>query len=262
MPILTIGAKAARVLDLMIGLREPRVARALAAHGFDEAEHDKGYELLRALTKGRLGVIGGDVSKPIAALDAFENKWFPIVDAVLNAHFPESRERVFLNLVQTEGAEVVISVGTLLERLDEEPAPVKALLAKRGLDAATLDAARGSIRDFRRVQDEPRHVVVDERADAAAEAALWNWYLEWSTIARKVVTNRRLLRKLGFLKTASGEVVDPPLDEDDDEGTANTTPAANTPAANTPAATTPTSSTPAGGTTPRAGDPDGPFRDG
>jgi hypothetical protein len=35
---------------------------------------------------------------------------------------------------------------------------------------------------------------------AEAEAELWSWYLEWSYIARSVITDRRLLRELGFLR--------------------------------------------------------------
>lgn len=31
---------------------------------------------------------------------------------------------------------------------------------------------------------------------------MWSWYLEWSRIARAVITDRRLLRDLGFLRSA------------------------------------------------------------
>lgn len=55
-----------------------------------------------------------------------------------------------------------------------------------------------------------------------AEDALWSWYLEWSTIARTVITDRRLLRRLGFLRVVRGangteeEVVVPAEDADTD----------------------------------------------
>jgi hypothetical protein len=29
---------------------------------------------------------------------------------------------------------------------------------------------------------------------------MWAWYLEWSTIARQVITDRKLLRSMGFLR--------------------------------------------------------------
>jgi hypothetical protein len=59
--------------------------------------------------------------------------------------------------------------------------------------------------------------VIDQAADEAAEAELWAWYLEWSTIARTVVTNRRHLRALGFLQNARGEIVEAPLEEEPTE---------------------------------------------
>ena len=34
----------------------------------------------------------------------------------------------------------------------------------------------------------------------AAEHALWTWYREWSGIARARITDRRLLRSMGFLR--------------------------------------------------------------
>ena len=34
---------------------------------------------------------------------------------------------------------------------------------------------------------------------------MWAWYLEWSTIARRAITDRRLLRQLGFLHHSKSE---------------------------------------------------------
>jgi hypothetical protein len=36
-----------------------------------------------------------------------------------------------------------------------------------------------------------------------AENDLWDWYLEWSQIARTTITGRQLLRTLGFLTMTS-----------------------------------------------------------
>ena len=60
---------------------------------------------------------------------------------------------------------------------------------------------------------------------AAAEADLWAWYKEWSGIARVVVTERNLLRKMGFLGTrrASGEEGDEAADEDLEDDTESAT---------------------------------------
>ncbi len=37
--------------------------------------------------------------------------------------------------------------------------------------------------------------------DPAAEDAMWSYYLLWSAIARRAISDRRLLRQLGFLRS-------------------------------------------------------------
>ena len=44
---------------------------------------------------------------------------------------------------------------------------------------------------------------------ARAEGALWAWYLEWSQIARVAVTQRALLRQMGFVSTSQAKSVAP-----------------------------------------------------
>ncbi len=45
--------------------------------------------------------------------------------------------------------------------------------------------------------------------DEEAETAMWSWYLEWSTIARTVINNRRHLRELGFLQPSRSREDEP-----------------------------------------------------
>lgn len=54
----------------------------------------------------------------------------------------------------------------------------------------------------------------DTEALAKAERDLWAWYLEWSRIERVAVTQRALLRQLGYVASRSrrGD------EEEDDEG--------------------------------------------
>jgi hypothetical protein len=214
---LSLGQKVNRVMRLYMGLRILAVAMALRAHGFSEEELDRGFALLKKLVVGRLGVKPIEaVAKPVAWLDAWENKWFPIVQAVLNTHFPSARDVVFLNLSQTSGPPVVLTVGTLLDRIEVQPEEVRALLATRGLTPEVIADARSQIAVFGDITKEDESTVIDEAADEAAEAELWAWYLEWSTIARTIITNRRYLRALGFLRNSKGEVVEAPLEEDED----------------------------------------------
>lgn len=224
---ITLGQKAVRALLLLLGLRHPQIARALRRRGFTDAELARGYELLQALSAGRLNVAITDAAAHLAMLDAWENENYPIIEAVIRRHFPELHAAIFLNLSQTTGPELMIFVKMLLERLDAQPEAVREKLAERGVTADVLGEARELLQTIASIaRSEPDQIDAD--ADAAAEKALWDWYLEWSTIVRTDITNRRLLRYLGFLKRPSGEVVEAPLPEtpEDDEPSEPSTPVA------------------------------------
>ena len=229
---LSMNAKARRVLALLLGMRLPRVATALAPYGFSKKDMDEGGRLLVGLTRMRMGHVDAEVDTGLVTrLDEWENKWFPIVSGTLARHFPAQHARVFLNLSQTTGPDVVITVSTMVERLDKLPLPASeggagaegkaalAILAKRGLTAAVLGEARSMIGEVFSIAP---GTVVDEAAedakDAAALKAMWDWYLEWSPIVRQAVTDRRLLRHMGFLKSNGAPATDEDVDEDlDDE---------------------------------------------
>jgi hypothetical protein len=202
----------------MVAIRILAIAMMLRAYGFTEQELDRGFALLKKLVTGRLAAMPIEAAaRPVAWLDAWENKWFPIINAVLGAHFPSVRDIVFLNLSQTSGPPVVMTVATLLDRIEAQSDEVRALLARRGLTPEIIAEARSNIATFSDITKEDESTVIDQAADEAAEAELWAWYLEWSTIARTVITNRKHLRALGFLKNHKGEVVEAPLEEEPTE---------------------------------------------
>jgi hypothetical protein len=226
--MLSIGDKAIRVLRLLLGLRNQRVASAMALYGMREEDVDEGWKLLQALRGVRLGIrpIGAADVKTIEEIDAWENRWFPVADATLSRRFPAVQARLFMNLSQTEGPEVVVSVGTFVDRVDEMakadgpygPEGPKALelLATRGITKGVIEQARTLLGTLRKVQPPaPAPSREEQQAEAArAEDALWAWYLEWSRIARTAITNRTLLRQLGFLAdhgaAAPGDEPPPP----------------------------------------------------
>ncbi|MCX4239030.1 hypothetical protein, partial [Paraliomyxa miuraensis] len=113
-----IGDKAERVLKLLLGLRNKKIASALASRGFGKEDLEEGLSLLRGVTDVSLAVLPPRSPNPavIEQLDRWENEWFPVANATLLRHYPEIHARVFLNLSQTAGAAVVISVGTFVER--------------------------------------------------------------------------------------------------------------------------------------------------
>jgi hypothetical protein len=226
------GQKSERVLRFLRGLSRPRVSAALAAaHGFSQAHWDEGWELLRAATGRRLTralpVADSGAAAIVDELDAWENRWFPLAQATLRRHHPAVAHKVFLNLSQTSGIQVVITVSTFVERIralaagDADSQAALALLKGRGLTDSVLAQAEGMLKELRTVQPTTQPIDIEEAAHAAhrrhAQEALWAWYREWSTIARNVIRDGNMLRMLGFL-TPNGRG-----DDDDVPGVDDTT---------------------------------------
>lgn len=236
---LTIGQKATRVVYFLLGLRNARTAAYLKPYGFTEADLQEGWIFLRAVGKSQLDSEpeGPDYDpETLITLDRWENKWFPIADATLQRHAPAVHRWLFKNLSQTEGAAVVVSVGTFVERFDNLDKPeseggpksggkaAKKKLVERGMTKPVLDEARTLLGRLGAISG-PLPDLPDLAAAAAqvaqAEKDMWAWYLEWSRIARRVITQRSLLRQLGFLRTTSAGVTEEvEIDEEEtaDEG--------------------------------------------
>jgi hypothetical protein len=237
---LTIGQKAERVLALLMGLRSPKIAAALALHGFGNEDLKEGWTLLQQLTRTRLDTLPGAAPGPIhvdpatlGALDAWENKWFPIAKATLQRRLPAVHDWMFLNLVQAEGPAVILTVSTFVNRHELLDAPkdkggpgaggkdAKKILQKRGLTAPEINTAKELLAKLSKVAEPPvgdgGNAASDE-SFAEAETAVWAWYLEWSRIARTAIKDRRLLRTLGFLQGGGASGADDEEVADDEEG--------------------------------------------
>jgi len=253
---LSLGDKTFRVIRFLLGIRNPRIATALAGYGFKQQDRDEGWALIHALGKGRLEMLPPEPRdmQTLLKLDAWENHWFPIAQAALERRFPALSAQFFLNLAQTEGPAVAISVRTFVDRYAElaagsdkygaEAPKALELIVTRGVTAAVIAEAQSLLTDLTQVAPAVTVPSTDQQQDIEqAEAALWAWYLEWSQIARVAVKQRSLLRELGFLATRRGAA------DDDSEGDAPTpadgppaTPAAPTPVAGSSATATPTAS--------------------
>jgi len=222
---LTVGQKVHRTVQLILGLKLPRVAAMLAAYGFSQEDLDEGWALLRAVTGERLSVT--PIPAPpdpalLDVLDGWENKWLEIAEATLRRNFADVRDEVFLNLSRTSGRDVVISVDTFVTRVEalengtQRHKEARALLEKRGLTQATIQEAKDLLAKLGTITplELPK---LDPVKAKEAEDALWAWYLEWSAIARSAIHDPRLLRALGFLRTTSKGGVDAE-DENEDDG--------------------------------------------
>jgi hypothetical protein len=217
---LSIGEKAQRILKFLLGLKHPRARSAMARYGFGRAEIEEGWRLLQALGYSRVERIltGAKDLSVIERLDAWENEWYPIISGALERHHPAVHERFFLNLSQTEGPEVAVSVQTMVVRLDEmensegiygaEGPKARKLLESRGLTPAVVNEARTTLATLPDETPQANDMLsLEEEAaqNQAAEEAAWKWYREWSPVARVAVKNRTLLRQMGFLERTRGE---------------------------------------------------------
>jgi hypothetical protein len=218
-----LSDKAERVLRFLLGLRNRKIASALAGRGFTKSELEEGLTLLRAVATVSLAQLPPMPTDPavINALDAWENEWFPVADASLSRHYPAVRDKLFLNLSQTEGPAVIVSVGTFVDRLatltraeggyGADGKEARKLLNRRGLNETVIDRAKTLLGQVKEIESMPEPMDIEQhRAETAeAEAAMWGWYLEWSQIARSVIKDRGLLRQLGFLRPTSTTSADP-----------------------------------------------------
>lgn len=247
---LTIGQKAHRVLLLLLGLRNPKIAAILAKHGFTDEDLAEGWALLRAITRTRLDTVPSGGPTPIyvdpttlATLDEWENKWFPIAKATLQRRAPKVHDWMFLNLAQAEGPQVIITVGTFIDRWELLDKPkdkggygpggkeAKKLLDTRGLRPDVVKEAKALLEILTSVASGPPSSdgspgpAAQPESFEAAEAALWAFYLEWGPITRTVIKDRRMLKALGFLKGGGagddgGDDGEEEGDDEDEEGAA------------------------------------------
>jgi hypothetical protein len=219
---MTVSQKAQRVLRFLMGLQTQRIAQALADYGFNDAELDEGWQLLRDATTDRLGVAPREVDASVLLrLDEWENRWLVVGEAGLRRRFPAVADKVFLNLSRTTGPEVVVSVTTFIERVEalnttEEEKAARELLTQRGLTQPVIEEAKAMLASMRKMKPPVVVTPPDPEALARAEATLWDWYLDWSAVARVAIQDKRLLASLGFTtrRSSSG---DEEVIEDGDE---------------------------------------------
>lgn len=193
---------------LLLGMRQRVVLQYLQAHGFTDADLDEGWRLFNTVGRLRRGNKGRMIDKErLTALDRFENYWFPIVRLVLERHYPDFVEALFAGLVRSSGKAASWNVGFFLDRLqalengdapfNEDGPAARELLSKRGLSSEVITSVTESLVALRTMES-AEEVEISEEERAAAEAAMLEWYKEWSGIALRVIPNRNILRSLSL----------------------------------------------------------------
>ena len=93
----------------------------------------------------------------------------------------------------------------------------KKMRAERGLSKAVIDEAKSLLETLGGISG-PLPSLPDLAADAEqlvqSEKAMWAWHLEWSRIARKVISLLSLLRQLGFLRSSGSGGEDVEVDDE------------------------------------------------
>jgi hypothetical protein len=216
--------------------RSVPIRAALAARGYDDSEHERGWALLLEVTGYRAPLansqtLATDVRDAVVEIDAWDEPNFRIIRAALESRHPEQAVFVMGDLSASTGYASVPGLAKLLDRLDElesgkdrkatrkEDHAALATLEKRGITKAERARLHGLVETAKKA-DMPEAVEHLEKAaegsaqkskQAQAEALrkLYAWYREWSETARSVIARRDYLIRLGLAKRKAGKGNEP-----------------------------------------------------
>jgi hypothetical protein len=192
------------------------IRSALEAHGYTPEVHERGWRLLDNVSRGRpKPSVSNDVvvRDSIAELDGWDERGFRICRAALAHLHPEQEAFVFESLEPAAGPEAVLTVSTLLDRLDAlEGAPERE--ATREADHAALETleqrgiTRAERRRLRELVRVARTAVPTQGVNGAPNQeqyksdllALYAWLVDWSEMARVLIRRRDLLVLLGLAR--------------------------------------------------------------
>ena len=229
-----------RVLQFLraIGVSIP-IRSAMRQHGYTQADHQEGWNLLHATS----GFLGGEedpeledvsVRDAIVALDEWDEDGLRMISATLRRRHPEVHAFVMRGLRPSTGAGSVMVVQTLLERLDAlrtgkgRPADMRredkaalATLATRKIDDAEIDRLRKLVKIAKSAPEIPTDddvAIEAEHAYLQKLLKLREWYEEHAELARSVIKKRAHLLRLGLAtrrptRTNGGDA-DAPEDEE------------------------------------------------
>lgn len=214
--------KVKKSLRFFNGVRYPEVFSILEAYGFTrEVLIDGANKIQKAASLRKRDVVFEDKAPGLTArAEEVQSLWFPVTRATLNASFPDIAQAFFDGMVQRKGQEAPLGVTTFVTRVRELESPnspwgpdsaaARQLLTERGLTPAVIDEAQALLDEWRDVPESP--VLTPAETDEIEQAikAAWDWYVEWSTIARTVLKSKRHLHSLGLSTRRSKEVEDEP----------------------------------------------------
>lgn len=244
-----LAATPGKALAFLRGVATSVEIRAvLFGAGYTQQEQELGWSLLHKAT-GYVPPLASPTDDAaaraaMAELDQWDEPGFRRISAALERLHPAQHEFVFAGLEAAQGVGAVVSVTTMLARLDQlEGAPERK--ATRAADKAAIATltARGITPELRSnlrslvgvattavTPEPPSDPAVHERDAALTE--LRAWYKDWSETARAVITRKDYLIRLGLSKRRSSrgtdvveEVNDAEVPNPADDAVDTTTPA-------------------------------------
>lgn len=217
MPITKSDDRFQRVVKFLLAVHDRKIAGYLAERGFSEADRMEGWELFDRATGRHVSMrpipSSGVTKELLARIDAWENIWFDVASAALTRQFPEMRARLFLNISKSSGPAVIVSVKTLLDRIDElatddneRARGALALLEQRGLNEAIRGEARAMLLEATAAPMDPQLPESPDAEQARQQAVeeMWAWYKDWATTARTVIRSKALRIKMGVSQARRG----------------------------------------------------------
>lgn len=211
--------KVERVSKLLWGLRHPDIAAALLPFGLKNEVLAEGWDTVAKVNELYFARVatrsaGNDAVEIVSKVNAFEDRWLPIVKGALSRSYPDVSELLFLNISRATGQSATHGVETFVDRLralekgeapfGEKGPEVREYLRGRGLSDSVIEEVVAELEGRKVVSVGKAVEVSDDAALERAVAEMWAFYLEWSAIVRACVTDGRLLRMLGFKKRAGG----------------------------------------------------------
>lgn len=210
----TLHGKFHIATQLLLGLRHPEVQEQLAPYGLTEETIDHGWELVVAIGRARRGHAPEpsrrESRRVYDELDALKRAWFPVVRGVLRAHFPAEKGEVTATLSRERAALPFMMAHFLARMRDmEHGAPpfgpagpeLRRLLATRGFTAEIEETISQTLDQWRNGPELPLRPDTREaalKAEEQAVAELWTFYLDWSAVASRHITESDRRRWLGL----------------------------------------------------------------
>jgi hypothetical protein len=182
---------------------------AMSAAGLTDAEVETGWALVHEVCNFKKGpihsVVDESISSAVAELDAWDEPNLARIAATVTRLYPDCFDELMAEMKPAKGPRAVIVVERMLDRLDEfaqstteRKRALVATLATRGYDADERARLRELIKVAKsstKLSLPPSDPVDMQENDLIA---LYDWYREWATTARTVITRRDHLIKLGL----------------------------------------------------------------